>query len=48
MATETHSSPRAHGHSSGAVLLNVVTPLPTGTVQAGVDVVVRVRGERHD
>jgi Fur family iron response transcriptional regulator len=31
-----------------SVLLDVVTPLPTGTVQAGVDVVVRVRGERHD
>jgi hypothetical protein len=30
------------------VLLNVVTALPADTVLAGVDVVVRVRGERHD
>ena len=31
-----------------SVLLDVVTPLPAGTVQAGVEVVVRIRGEHHE
>jgi Fur family iron response transcriptional regulator len=32
---------------TGAVTLNVNTALPPGTTQAGVDVVIRVRGERR-
>jgi Fur family iron response transcriptional regulator len=31
-----------------SVVLEVVTPLPAGTVHAGVDVVVRVRAERRE